>query len=255
MLVGSVLGLQAQAQETQPTPQPDNPPGFWDRVKDGVRKGVDSATNDRPRGSPFGSAGFPESDGPLFEPVDPKTGGSFAGLFAHDDHHRAQRGQLAWPRAAVTFTQYGTRMPCWTARARIWTSASSSHDETFRICNAPIRDRDDIGQDSDLMVTAINRGLTRMSSVRVLTAPNTGYQRTQGPLPPGQPWTITIASNGGIANPLMGGVTTLVPRLGWVAGYVNLDELTTQSSSLLNPFQDPRMWFAGFDPNGNADRH
>ena len=124
-------------------------PSLWDRMKTGAKQGYERSELGRGRSA---SSAVPESsaDGPLFEPITPATGGRFEGLFANDDHTQAQRGQLQWPRAAITFTEFGSTLPCWTVRARIWSSATKSEDETFRICDAPVTSTDDLGRATTL---------------------------------------------------------------------------------------------------------
>lgn len=246
-----LLGLLSTTAFAQSDQSPPSQPGFWDRVKTGAKAGWDDATHPKANPGPMGSSGlFPESPGPLYTPI--SGGHEFQGLFARDDHHAAQRGKLMWPRAALTFLEYGN-MPCWKVRARIWRSPSSSHDEIFQICNAPIVEKDDLGQDTELVVAAVHRGLTRMDSVRT-TGTNTGSERTTGPNPPAAPWSIDIArQDNGKVSTIQAGAQAMEPRLGWVSGFVNRDEMTMKTATLLNPFLDARLWFAGFDPNGRRN--
>jgi hypothetical protein len=191
--------------------------------------------------------------GPIFEAIQPKSGGRFSGLFAHDDHTQAQLGRLQWPRAAITFVEYGGQLTCWTARARIWTDARNHHDETFRVCESPISGTDDLGQPVHLNEMSARYLNSRLQGVRTMTLPHTGTQHTEGPNPPLQPWDIKISAPLGHDNPIAVELYKILPRLAWVAGYATAADVFQGNATIATGFQDPRMWFAGFDPAGNRD--
>lgn len=228
-------------------------PSLWDRMKTGAKQGYESSELGRGRRA---SSAVPQSsaDGPLFEPITPVAGGRFEGLFAADDHTQAQRGQLQWPRAAITFTEYGSTLPCWTVRARIWSSATKSEDETFRICDAPVTSTDDLGRATTFELMPVLYLNNRMRGVRTMAMAHTGTQRTEGPNPPLEPWGVSIARDGdGDRNDIAMKLDNILPRLGLVAGYVTEADMYAGERTIATGFQDPRLWFVRFDPKGNRD--
>ncbi|WP_284567247.1 hypothetical protein [Xanthomonas graminis] len=63
----------------------------------------------------------------------------------------AYAGRLDWPMVALTFTEWGEKLPCWTVEARIWTG---SNTKTFRACaDAPPTETDDFGEAAELNVS------------------------------------------------------------------------------------------------------
>lgn len=237
----------AHAEEASPKPS------LWERMKTGARQGVEQSQlgQQRRRNSQPAAASH---EGPLFEPISPSTGGRFEGLFANDDHTQAQRGQLQWPRAAITFTEYGSTLNCWTVRARIWSSANKSEEETFRICDAPVTSTDDLGRATRYELTPVMFLNNRMRGVRTMALAHTGAQRTEGPNPPLEPWGVNIAREGdGDRNSIAMKLDSILPRLGLVAGYVTEADMYAGERTIATGFQDPRMWFVRFDPKGNRD--
>lgn len=236
--------------------QPESP-SFWDRVKTGAKQGV--ARSQLGSGGQRGSRSLSnqivntQHQGPIFESLDPATRGRFEGLFAGDDHAQAQLGRLQWPRAAITFVEYGASLPCWTARARIWTSAKSSHTETFKVCESAITQTDDAGRGVTLNESSVLYLNSRMRGVRAMSTQNTGTQRTEGPNPPLEPWAIKLGRDNSGAPDLGRQLAKILPRLAWASGYLTDADVYRGSQTIATGFQDARMWFAGFDPTGNAD--
>lgn len=244
MLVASVAGAKDEA-----TPKPS----LLDRMKTGAKQGYERSDLGRGRHAPD-TKSQSLSDGPLFEPISPATGGRFESLFASDDHTQAQRGQLQWPRAAITFIEYGSALDCWTVRARIWSSATKSEDETFRICDAPVTSTDDLGRATTYELTPVMFLNNRMRGVRTMALAHTGAQRTDGPNPPLEPWGINIAREGdGDRNSIAMKLDNILPRLALVAGYVTEADMYAGERTVATGFQDPRMWLVRFDPKGNRD--
>ncbi|WP_139225013.1 hypothetical protein [Dokdonella immobilis] len=238
-----------------PEPPPSSPkPSFWQRVKNGVAQGVEQSRTGSKRQTSL-SDGLTDSrhQGPVFEPINPPTGGRFQGLFASDDHQKAQLGQLSWPRAAITFTEYGGELACWTIRAKIWSSPRANTVETFRVCDAPVMSKDDLGQAATLQESSLLYLNRRMLGVRVMSGPNTGSERTEGPNPPLEPWNIRVSRTATSHRNIGEQLSMILPRLAWVSGYATDADIYRGSRTIATGFQDSRMWFAGFDPAGNRD--
>lgn len=190
------------------------------------------------------------STGPIYTPI--SGSGKIAGLYKGDNHQQAQLGKLDWPRTALTFTEWGTSLSCWTVEARIWTSPTVSTTEVFQACaDAPLTETDDLGDTAELNTAALWKGRDTLTGVRVLPSrPNTGAQRTSGPNPPAQPFQIN-ASRAGIADRAV----DVALRVAWVSGFLQTADFHPGPSGLLTPFKDTRMWLAGFKPEGNQDRN
>jgi len=177
--------------------------------------------------------------------------GKIAGLFKADNHLLAQQGKLDWPRVALTFTEWGAALPCWTVEARIWTSSASSTTETFRTCaNAALTETDDLGDTAELNTSALWKGRDTLMGVRVPAGkPNTGSNRSAGPNPPTQPFVVNV-SHPGVSDRAV----DVALRAAWVSGFIQTADLHPGASGLLTPFKDGRMWIAGFAPEGNRDK-
>ncbi|KTF40816.1 hypothetical protein [Xanthomonas translucens] len=177
--------------------------------------------------------------------------GKLPGLFKGDNHQAAQAGRLDWPRVALTFTEWGVSLPCWTVEARIWTDPANSSMETFRACaDAPLIDTDDLGEVAELNTSAVWKGRDSLNGVRVPPShPNTGAQRSTGPNPPAQPFVVNV-SRPGVADRAV----DVALRVAWVSGFLQTADLHPGASGLLTPFKDSRLWIAGFKPDGNRDK-
>ncbi|MBO9787636.1 hypothetical protein [Xanthomonas phaseoli] len=177
--------------------------------------------------------------------------GKLPGLFKGNNHQQAQLGKLEWPRVALTFTEWGASLPCWTAEARIWTSPTSSTTETFRTCfDAAVTETDDLGDTAELNTSALWKGRDSLSGIRVPPSkPNTGAQRSTGPTPPAQPFVVNV-SRPGVADRAL----DVSLRIAWVSSFVQTADLHPGASGLLTPFKDTRMWIAGLKPDGNRDK-
>lgn len=201
-------------------------------------------------GQPAAATGNPSSvavttTGAYFRPTQPASGGEFQGLFDH-----WKQGD-AWPRASVFFTEYGSQLPCWNVRATIWHSASSHHEETFQVCNAPIVTTDDLGNKAQVGGPALS-GLMGQQLVLARNVPGishaeTSSSRNAGPNPPASPFGVNIAGlEGTRIRPMYNAV---IIRMAWVTGYM------THDAAAINGLSGKSLWVAGFDPAGNHDQH
>lgn len=277
-------GLRAAQQQDssqQESPPPDSSSSLWDRVRAGVQQGVQKGLHpQQSQAGPGRSPGcrYDENDihtsfcrtgltanewqGSVYKSIEGP--GSFQGLFADQNHEQAQRGKLKWPRAAITFVEYGGSLLCWKVRAKIWTNPSASHYETFQICNAKIRGRKDaLGRAvyvSPVALSGINFRLNQVDSAtaaHITGIPDTGKNRTEGPNPPARPWNPDLAGGGDpVINRFNERFGEMKQRLAWISGFVNDDDLIQNeaASNLMGVhFSDARMWIVGFQPGGNAD--
>jgi hypothetical protein len=182
--------------------------------------------------------------GEYFRPISPSSGGEFRGLY---DSWRQGNG---WPRASVFFTEYGSRLPCWTARAVIWRSPTSHHEETFQVCNASVTTKDDMGNTSQIGGPGIDSQMGAMlaatRNVQGITHAETASSRNAGPNPPAMPFNVVISGlEGTRIRPMYNAVLI---RLIWVSGYL------TMGDSQVTTTPGKSLWVAGFDPAGNHDR-
>ncbi|PPU70517.1 hypothetical protein XcuCFBP2542_18620 [Xanthomonas cucurbitae] len=236
-----VSPLSAQAQEV-----PEQKSGFFRQLGKGLADTGKQMVGIKPNsGSKAGSQGT----GSIYTPV--SGTGKLPNLFKGDNHQQAQFGKLDWPRVALTFTEWGAALPCWTAEARIWTSPTASTTETFRTCfDAAVTETDDLGETAELNSAALWKGRDSLSGIRVPPSkPNTGAQRSTGPTPPAQPFVVNV-SRPGVADRAL----DVSLRIAWVSGFVQTADLHPGASGLLTPLKDTRMWIAGFNPDGNRDK-
>ncbi|WP_099207261.1 hypothetical protein [Xanthomonas citri] len=240
LLALTVAGV-AQAQDTQPPK-----PGFFRLLGKSLADSGKQMVGIQPNaGTKAGSQGT----GSIYEPL--SGAGKLRALFKGDNHQQAQLGKLEWPRVALTFTEWGASLPCWTAEARIWTSPTASTTETFRTCfDAPLTETDDLGDTAELNTSALWKGRDSLSGIRVPpNKPNTGAQRSTGPNPPAQPFVVNV-SRPGVADRAV----DVSLRVAWVSGFLQTADLHPGPSGLLTPFKDTRLWIAGFKPDGNRDK-
>ncbi|MBB3798601.1 hypothetical protein FHY17_002851 [Xanthomonas arboricola] len=236
-----VSPFTAQAQEV-----PEHKSGFFRQLGKGL---ADTGKQMVGIKSDVGSKAGSQGTGSIYTPV--SGAGKLPGLFKGDNHQQAQLGKLDWPRVALTFTEWGTSLPCWTAEARIWTSPTASTTETFRTCfDAAVVENDDLGDTAELNSAALWKGRDTLSGIRVMPSkPNTGAQRSTGPNPPAQPFVVNV-SRPGVADRAV----DVSLRIAWVSGFFQTADLHPGASGLLTPFKDTRMWIAGFKPDGNRDK-
>lgn len=240
LLALTVAGV-AQAQDSQ-----EQKPGFFRQLGKGLADTGKQMVGIKPNaGSKAGSQGT----GSIYTPV--SGAGKLPGLFKGDNHQAAQGGKLEWPRVALTFTEWGASLPCWTVEARIWTSPTASSVETFRTCfDAAVTETDDLGEVAELNNAALWKGRESLNGIRVPPSkPNTGAQRSAGPNPPAQPFVVNV-SRPGVADRAV----DVALRVAWVSGFIQTADLHPGASGLLTPFKDARMWIAGFTPEGNRDK-
>lgn len=160
------------------------------------------------------------------------------------------RGEYQWPRVALTFVEYGEKLPCWTIKARIWTSSSHSTNEEFQTCaQAQMIYTNDLGTE----VTPSRNWDGLLSSVAgSITASrvsNTGSNRTTGPNPP---LALYPMDTGSADMNLQ--LESILLRVMFVSGQTNPKGLGGSSFRETELFRDNRMWIAGFDPEGNRDK-
>ncbi|KEZ96907.1 hypothetical protein A11M_0113125 [Xanthomonas vasicola pv. vasculorum NCPPB 895] len=236
-----VSPLTAHAQDTQP-----QKPGFLRQLGGSLKDAGQRMVGIQPSaGTKAGSQGT----GSVYEPL--SGAGKLPGLFKGDNHQQAQLGKLDWPRVALTFTDWGASLPCWTVEARIWTSPTASSVETFRTCfDAAVTETDDLGETAELNSAALWKGRNSLNGIRVPPSkPNTGAQRSVGPNPPAQPFVVNV-SRPGVADRAV----DVALRVAWVSGFLQTADLHPGPSGMLTPFKDSRLWIAGFKPGGNRDK-
>ena len=236
-----VSPLTTHAQDTQPPK-----PGFFRQLGKSLADSGKQMVGIKPNAGT--KAGSQSSDS-IYEPL--SGAGKLPGLFKGDNHQQAQLGKLEWPRVALTFTEWGASLPCWTAEARIWTSPTASTTETFRTCfDAAVTETDDLGETAELNSAALWKGRDTLSGIRVPPSkPNTGAQRSTGPIPPAQPFVVNVSRPG-----VTDRAVDVSLRIAWVAGFIQAADLHPGPSGMLTPFKDSRMWIAAFKPDGNRDK-
>ncbi|MBB4126720.1 hypothetical protein GGR77_002010 [Xanthomonas translucens] len=242
-LLAAALAVTAHAQDGS-----DPKPGFFRQLGGSLKDAGKQMVGIKPNagGKSTAQAG---GSGALYTPL--SGAGKLPGLFKGDNHQAAQAGRLEWPRVALTFTEWGVSLPCWTVEARIWTGPATSSTETFRACaDAPLTDTDDLGEVAELNTSALWKGRDTLNGVRVPPSkPNTGAQRSTGPNPPAQPFVVNV-SRPGVADRAV----DVALRAAWVSGFLQTADLHPGASGLLTPFKDTRMWIAAFRPDGNRDK-
>lgn len=242
LLAFSMTG-EAQTQDTQ-----QQKPGFFRQLGGSLKDAGKQMVGIKPAGA--GKDGRqPSNAGPIYSPI--SGTGKLPNLFKADNHQQAQLGKLDWPRVALTYTEWGASLPCWTVEARIWSNASASTTETFRTCfDAPLTETDDLGETAELNTSALWKGRDMLTGIRVPPSkPNSGAQRSTGPNPPAQPFVINV-SRPGVSDKAV----DVALRVAWVSGFIQTADLHPGPSGLLTPFKDSRLWIAGFKPDGNRDR-
>ncbi|HEL3014582.1 TPA: hypothetical protein UL935_000296 [Stenotrophomonas maltophilia] len=250
MVVGLVAALllaepAAAAQSRAEQEEAPNRPGFFRQLGSSLKDAGQQMVGVKPtQGSKAAPGG-----GAIYAPLN--GGGKLPGLFKQDNHLQAQQGKLDWPRVALTFTEWGASLPCWTVEARIWTSPSASTVETFRTCaNAALTETDDLGDTAELNTSALWKGRDSLVGVRAPAGkPNTGASRSTGPNPPSQPFVVNVSRSG-----VSDRAVDVALRAAWVSGFIQTADLHPGASGLLTPFKDSRMWIAGFKPEGNRDK-
>jgi hypothetical protein len=258
MVVPALPPGAATAADTRPA-EADKKPGFWKRLTtEGIRIG--------PAASSPSESSRPVSPNVVFagdskEPMHASLAGAnrLPGIFASDNESQASKGLLEWPRVAVTWKEFGEREPCWLGEARIWTNATESKTETFRICTAPIEQRDDLGQVGWLRWQAVSALSTRLNNTELHFAENSGSRRTAGPLPPLKPFGVKFAIKmqpGGLhaaENLMPTRYGSIIVRLAIVTGFLRPEGMGDTVEMELGRSGDKRLWIAGFDAAGNLD--
>ncbi|MFA4296139.1 hypothetical protein P2B08_21120 [Xanthomonas perforans] len=225
---------------------PAQKPGFFRQLGKSLADSGKQMAGIKPNG---GTKAGSQGTGSIYTPID--GAGKLPNLFKGDNHQQAQLGKLDWPRVALTFTEWGASLPCWTVEARIWTSASASTIETFRTCfDAAVTETDDLGEVAELNNAALWKGRDSLSGIRVPPSkPNTGAQLSTGPNPPSQPFVVNV-SRPGVADRAV----DVALRVAWVSGFLQTADLHPGPSGMLTPFKDTRLWIAAFKPDGNRDK-
>ena len=242
LLTAYSVGAQSHPEQEEAP----NRPGFFRQLGTSLKNAGGQMVGVKPaQGGAKAAAGA----GAIYAPV--SGGGKLPGLFKGDNHQLAQQGKLDWPRVALTYTEWGASLPCWTVEARIWTGPASSTTETFRICaNAAVTETDDLGDTAELNTSALWKGRDTLTGVRVPSGkPNTGASRSTGPNPPAQPFVVNVSRPG-----VSDRAVDVALRVAWVSGFIQTSDLHPGPSGILTPFKDSRMWIAGFNAGGNRDR-
>ncbi len=239
-------GQSASAQEaTQPNTE-SGKPGFFRQLGKSLKDAGGQMIGVKPAGA---TATQPPGNQPIYTPV--SGVGKLPGLFKSDNHQLAQQGRLDWPRVALTFSEWGVSLPCWTVEARVWTSPSASTTETFRTCaNAALTETDDLGDTAELNTAALWKGRDSLMGVRLPSSKaNTGASRSTGPNPPAQPFVVNVSRPG-----VSDRAVDVALRVAWVSGFIQTSDLHPGASGMLTPFKDSRLWISGFKADGNRDR-
>lgn len=241
LLTSHAAGAQSHTKQEEAP----NRPGFFRQLGSSLKDAGQQMVGVKPAQGTKATVG----GGDIYTPV--SGAGKIGGLFKADNHQLAQQGKLDWPRVGLTFTEWGTALPCWTVEARIWSNASTSTTETFRTCaNAAVTETDDLGDVAELNTSALWKGRDALMGVRVPAGkPNTGANRSAGPNPPAQPFVINVSRPG-----VSDRAVDVALRIAWVSGFVQTADLHPGASGLLAPFKDSRLWIAGFRPDGNRDK-
>lgn len=233
-LVTLLLATAAFAQDTPSSTTSTAQPSFWQRVGTktkeaagaigkGVKNGVQEVAHP---GSTRGDA---------YRPINPAHG-TLENIFPASETDAAGKGQIPWPRIALTVEQYGIHLDCWTFRAKIWTSAKENHDETFQVCgSAPLRTKNALGQEQ-LSEPGRMTYMLIGSGVAMYAPSNTGEEPTEGPNPPQSLFYRDIPE------PLRQAQIPILGRLLYVTGFIR---------NISGANHDYRMWIAGYNPNGN----
>ncbi|MGN3937944.1 hypothetical protein [Xanthomonas citri] len=241
VLLALTVAGSVHAQDTQPQKT-----GFFRQLGKSLADSGKQMVGIKPNvGTKAGSQGT----GSIYTPIN--GAGKLPNLFKGDNHQQAQLGKLEWPRVALTFTEWGASLPCWTVEARIWTSPTASSVETFRTCfDAAVTETDDLGETAELNSAALWKGRDSLSGIRVPPSkPNTGARRSTGPNPPAQLFGVNV-SRPGVADRAV----DVALRVAWVSGFLQTADLHPGPSGLLTPFKDTRLWIAGFQADGNRDK-
>lgn len=247
--LATALLLIAQSVGAQTLPEHEevpNKPGFFRHLGTSLKNaGQEMVGGKQAQGRTKSAA----AGGTIHSPV--SGAGKLPGVFKRDNHQLAQQGKLDWPRVALTYTEWGASLPCWTVEARIWSSASASTVETFRTCaNAALTETDELGDTAELNTSALWKGRDTLTGIRVPSGkPHTGASRSTGPNPPAQPFVVNVSRPG-----VSDRAVDVALRVAWVSGFIQTADLHPGASGLLTPFKDGRMWIAGFKPEGNRDR-
>ncbi len=246
LLALTLASTAASAQEDSSSTTAQKP-GFFRQLGKGLADTGKQMVGIKPKA--VGNGTSQASGGAIYTPV--AGAGRIQGLFKRDNHQQAQLGRLDWPRVALTFTEWGEKLPCWTVEARIWSGPSASTLETFRACaDAPLTETDDLGETAELNTAALWKGRDTLNGIRVLPSKsNTGAQRSTGPNPPAQPFVLNVSRPG-----VSDRAVDVALRVAWVSGFIQTADLHPGPSGLLTPFKDTRMWIAGLKPDGNRDR-
>jgi hypothetical protein len=212
--------------------------GFFQRAGAAIKTGAGQVL-----GKPAASSGTSATTGAYFRPISPADGGQFQGLFDH-----WKQGD-AWPRAAIYFTKWGSSLPCWTARATVWRSPTSHHDETFEICNAPLVIKDDMGGTQTLGATGgfdpsqTSFKIDSAQNIQGISHADSSNVRDTGPNPPHN----LFALNWGTHRTLLPQYYEIVLRAMYACGYED------PTSKGINVMAGKTLWVVGFDQAGNAD--
>jgi hypothetical protein len=226
--------LPAFSQDTTSPTTSTAQPSFWQRVGSKTKE-VAGAIGKGVRNGAQEVAHPGSTRGDAYRPINPAHG-SLENIFPASESSEAGRGQIPWPRIALTVEEYGIHLDCWTFKAKVWTSAKTNHDETFQICgSAPLRTKNALGQEELTEPSSMTYMLIG-SGVAMYAPSNTGDKPTEGPNPPQSLFYRDIPE------PLRQAQIPILGRLLYVTGFIR---------NIAGANHGYRMWIAGYIPSGN----
>lgn len=178
------------------------------------------------------------TDGPVYRPISPASGGTFPDLFRG---WSSINNPGKFPRVSLFFESFGASAACWRTRATIWTTETKHYEEVFDLCDAPVVTHDDLGATTTLSDPTTTY-LGKLSHETFAPGIPVTADRTVGPNPPRIPFLMDFGSAPNKSQ-LRGQYQDIIVRAMIVSGYAK------------SP-QEPLLWVGGFAPNGNRDgRH
>lgn len=162
--------------------------------------------------------------------------------------------EMGWPRVAISFSKWGSKLNCWQGRAEIWSDSKSRTFEDFEACNVKFSTTDDIGRKSYFTDHAEQMGMGVMQSYKPhYNVKNTGENRTSGPTPPLNPLFVNIANDGTKETSfLILKLNKILLNIGLHSGFLPKEIFSSTGGITVNKL-DARLWFYKFDLKGRVD--
>ncbi|WP_267847781.1 hypothetical protein [Robbsia betulipollinis] len=192
-----------------------------------IKSGIDQLSHRISRSTDYGSSWYV-----------PVSGGTEIKNIFDDGMVRGMRTTKQWPRVALEVNDWGEQQHCWTYTATIWANAKTNHVERFRLCDdQPITNHNDVTGDTNTGANATALVATGISTDMLMAyvlpgVPNTGKDRTTGPLPPSSQFGAAAFSD-----------MRMTAKWG-----LQLDMLGFLTKYKANT--DPRFWIVRFDQAG-----